>query len=225
VSDLLFVGLPYAAFAVFVAGLIVRFRHGVTVTSQSSQILESRLLLWGTIPFHLGIFVLVAGHVLPLLFPQTWRQLVAQETQLIVVESLGMAAALLCLFGLVMLLVRRLFSDAVRSTSRVADVVVLAVLIGQVLMGLAVATMHRWGAVWAVGTVVPYLRSLIAFRPDLTFVAGLPRVMQWHLAGAWIVLALIPFTRLVHIFTFPITYLGRRPQKVVWTTRARRSEA
>ena len=69
------------------------------------------------------------------------------------------------------------------------------------------------------GTTVPYLRSLVTFSPDPSFVAGVPQLVMWHLAGAWIVLALLPFTRLIHIFTLPLGYLVRPPQKVVWATR------
>ena len=217
--SLLFVALPYTSVAVFVIGLILRFRSPMTITSQSSQILESRWLVWGTVPFHLGIAILFAGHLIPLLLPDAWRAFVSNRTALVVVESIGAASAILCLIGLAVLFVRRVASGPVRAGSSPADVLVLAILIAQVALGLAVATQHRWGAIWSVGTVVPYLRSLIVFRPDPAFVATLPGVMAFHLAGAWIVLALLPLTRLVHMLTFPLQYLWRRPQKVVWMTR------
>ncbi len=70
----------------------------------------------------------------------------------------------------------------------------------------------------AMSMTVPYLRSLLMLRPDPTLVAGVSKLMTWYLAGAWIVLALLPFTRLVHMFAFPLGYLGRAPQKVMWVT-------
>jgi nitrate reductase gamma subunit len=88
-----------------------------------------------------------------------------------------------------------------------------------VALGLSIAVLHRWGAVWSVGTTVPYLQSLVALRPDPAFVMGVPRLMMFHLAGAWIVLALVPFTRLIHMLTLPVGYLLRPPQKVVWASR------
>jgi nitrate reductase gamma subunit len=217
--NIIFIGMPYAALAVFTAGLILRFRSQGTISSQSSQILESGWLLWGTIPFHIGITVLFLGHLIPLLIPDSWRAFVAHRAALLIVEGTGIAAAVLCLIGLTVLLVRRVGSGPVRAGSRAADVVVLAVLIGQVATGLGVATMHRWGAVWSTGTTVPYLRSLAGLRPDAAFVTGVPGVVMWHIAGAWIVLALLPFTRLVHMLTFPFPYLYRPPQKVLWSTR------
>ena len=221
-NALMLVALPYAAFFVCVVGVIWRFRGGATISSQSSQILESRWLLWGTVPFHLGVGILLLGHLVPLLVPDVWRVIVSDRSALIAAESIGAAAAILCLAGLVVLLIRRVTSSAVRAGSTAADVIVLAVLIAQVTLGLVVATMHRWGAVWSIGTVVPYLRSLMTFRPEPAFVAGVPFVMTLHLAGAWLVLALLPFTRLIHMFTLPLGYLRRPPQRVVWAADSRR---
>ena len=217
--NVVWIGMPYAALAIFIAGVIVRFRSQTTISSQSSQLLESRWLLFGTIPFHTGIAILFFGHLIPLLIPASWRALVSHRAALLIVEGTGIAAAILCLVGLTLLLVRRLVSAPVRAGSKPADVVVLVILIAQVATGLAVATMHRWGAVWSTGTTVPYLRSLLAFRPEPAFVSGIPNVVIAHLAGAWVVLALLPFTRLVHMLTFPFRYLYRPPQKVVWVTR------
>ena len=215
--SLLFVALPYAAVAICIAGVIWRFRSEATISSQSSQILESRVLAWGSIPFHTGVFALFLFHLIPLLIPNAWRSFVSAN--LIAVESSALAAALLCLFGLIVLLVRRIGSSAVRAGSRSTDILILVLLIAQAATGIAVATMHRWGAVWWLGTTVPYLRSLIAFRPEPAYVAGIPKLVMWHLAGAWVILALLPFTRLIHMLTIPLAYLRRPPQKVVWMAR------
>lgn len=219
VQGLLLTGLPYAAFVVFVAGMIWRYRSRYTISSLSSQILESRWLAWGAVPFHLGIAILFVGHLIPVLVPNAWQLLVSRRAALLTVETIGMGAAVLCLMGLVLLLIRRIAVSSVRRASTVADVFVLAVLIAQVALGLSVATLHRWGSVWSATTTTPYLWSLVTLRPDAALVAGIPTLVALHLAGAWIVLALIPFTRLVHLFTFPIEYLGRPPQRVVWGTR------
>jgi nitrate reductase gamma subunit len=217
--NILTIAAPYAAVAMFLGGTIWRFRNESSISARSSQMLEGGALAWGTVPFHFGIVVLFFFHLLPLLIPDTWRTIVSSRIGLRTVESVGLAAALLCLAGLFVLLVRRVSSSAVRAGSGAADVLVLAILVVQVTSGIAVATMHRWGAVWSLGTTVPYLRSLVMFRPDPSFIAGIPPAMLWHLAGAWIVLALLPFTRLIHMLTLPLGYLTRPPQKVVWTTR------
>lgn len=218
---MLMIGLPYAAIAVFIAGVIWRYRNPLPITARSSQMLESRWLAFGAVPFHAGVVTLFLGHVIPLLIPTQWQALVSNRSALLVVETLGSAAALLCLIGLVILFVRRI---ALRTPSPLLDFIVLAVLIAQVALGLGVATMHRWGAIWSALTTTPYLWSIFTLQPDASLVAGMPLLVTLHIAGAWIVLALVPFTRLVHMFALPLRYLTRPPQKVVWSTpSARRS--
>lgn len=221
-ESLLLAGLPYAAIVAFIVGMIWRGRSRFTVSSLSSQIFESRFLPWGSVPLHAGLFILFIGHLVPFLFPGTWLQLVSNGTTLLAVEAIGAAAAMLCLFGLVVLLVRRLASPAVRAGSTLVDFTVLVLLIAQVAIGLSLATMHRWGAVWSVGTTTPYLWSVLTFRPVPDHVAGAPLLLTLHLAGAWLVLALIPFSRLVHLFSVPLEYLMRRPQRVIWNREPRR---
>lgn len=216
-QNLVLVGLPYASMVVFVAGLVWRYRSRMTISSLSSQILESRWLAWGSVPFHLGIVLLVLGHLAPVLMPGRWRLLVSNRSALLTVETIGATAGILTLVGLIILFVRRISSGAVRAGSTIADVVVLTILIAQVAAGLGVAMTYRWGSVWSIGTTTPYLRSLVLLQPDPALVAGVPTLMALHLAGAWIVLALIPFTRLVHMFSIPLGYVARPPQKVVWT--------
>jgi nitrate reductase gamma subunit len=213
---ILHVALPYAAIVVFIAGLVWRYRSRATISSLSSQILESRWLVWGSVPFHLGIVLLALGHLFPFLFPAAWQSLVSNRNALLAIETLGTGAAILCLAGLIVLFVRRLTSASVRASSTIPDAVVLAVLIAQVALGLGVALLYRWGAVWSVRTTTPYLWSVLTFRPDPSLVDALPLLVTLHLTGAWIVLALIPFTRLVHMFSLPLGALVRRPQKVVW---------
>jgi nitrate reductase gamma subunit len=163
-----------------------------------------------------GVVTLFVGHLVPLPIPSQWQAVFAHRWALLTFETIGSAAAILCLAGLLVLLVRR---TALRPRSAPLDFVVLAILIAQVALGLAAATLHRWGAVWSVGTTTPYLRSIVTLRPDPSLVAGVPLLVTLHLTGAWIVLALIPFTRLVHIFALPLQYLTRPPQKVVWARR------
>jgi nitrate reductase gamma subunit len=220
--NVLLIGVPYASMVVFVAGLIWRYRSRFTISSLSSQVLESRWLVWGSIPFHLGIVLLFLGHLIPLIAPAWWQTFVSNRTALLAVESIGSATAMLCLIGLVALFIRRVSASKVRASSTFVDVLVLAILISQIALGLAVATTNRWGAIWSVSTTTPYLWSVVTLRPDPALVAGVKPLMLYHLTGAWIVLALIPFTRLVHMMALPLGYLVRPPQKVVWLTARRK---
>jgi nitrate reductase gamma subunit len=222
-QSLLFVALPYAAIAVFIAGVIWRYRKPFSISSLSSQMIESRWLVWGTIPFHVGIFILVIGHLLPVLIPGAWQAMLSNRSTLLVVEGVGIAAAVLTIVGLGVLLLRRGLTPSVRGRTTAVDWIVLLMLLAQAGLGLEVALTQRWGAIWSTTTTTPYLWSLLMLRPDPALVNGLPLQMVLHLSGAWLLLALLPFSRLIHMFAVPFGYLGRPFQKVVWF-RARRGE-
>lgn len=222
----LFVGLPYLAFVVLVAGSVYRYRaNPFSYSALSSQFLESRGLPWGTIPWHAGILILLVGHVIPVLAPGAWQALVSFPPFLIAVEALGVAAAVLAIVGLFVLMVRRVTTARLQQISSSFDVIVLLLLLAQLGTGLGVALLHRWGAQWSVGTTTPYLWSLVTLRPDLDLVRGLPPLMKVHLVGAWIVFMLVPFTRLVHMFSIPLAYLTRPMQRVLWVNPRRLEHA
>ena len=183
----LFAALPYLALAALVFGSIYRYRaRRFTYSALSSQFLESRALLWGTVPFHIGILVLFVGHLVPFVAPRLWRDLTAHRGFLLTVEAVGIAAAVLAAAGLTVLLLRRVTAHKLQGVSTVVDLLVVLLLLLQVMVGLGVAVSHRWGAVWSVGTTTPYLWSLLALRPDVAYVAALPPLAKLHLVGAWV---------------------------------------
>jgi nitrate reductase gamma subunit len=219
---LLLIALPYVAIAVLVGGSIWRYRTArYSYSALSSQVLESRQLRWGSLLWHLAILVLFAGHLVVFLAPDLWSSLVAHPAFLLTVESIGVAASLLAIAGLMALIARRVFSSKLQRVTSVVDLAVLGLLLGQIAVGLGVALTHRWGSRWAGGTLAPYLWGVLTLRPDPTFVAGMPVLVKLHLLGAWLVVLAIPFTRLVHMFSLPLGYLTRPPQKIVWATRRR----
>lgn len=222
----LFVALPYLALALLVLGSIHRYRtRRFTYSALSSQFLEGRSLKWGTLPFHAGILVLFVGHLLPFLVPGLWRELTSYRAFLLTVETVGVAAAVLTVVGLSILFLRRITVRKLQEVSTVVDLLVVLLLLLQVMVGLGVAVMHRWGAAWSVGTTTPYLWSLLTLRPDVAYVAALPPLAKLHLVGAWTLFLLVPFSRLVHVFSLPLSYLVRPPQRVVWATYRRLEEA
>lgn len=228
IESFLLVGLPYVAVVGCIAGSIWRYRTArFSYSALSSQFLEDKTLLAGSMPWHLGIFVVLAGHAVALLLPRVWAGLVSNLTFLWTVEAVGLAASTLALIGLFVLLVRRLTSGRVQAVTTPIDLAVLALLIAQVVIGILVASVHRHGAAWSTGTLAPYLWSLLTLRPDPALVQDLPPLVQGHLALAWTLVLLVPFSRLVHVFSIPITYLWRAPQLVLWSNprRFQRAEA
>lgn len=225
-DNFLLIGLPYAALCVCIAGTVYRFRtRGFSVSSLSSQFLEEKQLAYGSAPWHIGVLVLVVGHALALLMPGLWSMLVSNRAFLIGVEVIGVAAAVLALFGLAILAIRRLTDGRVQAVTTTLDLVVLAILAVQVLLGLMTAVMYPWGASWAPGTVAPYLWSLLRLQPEAAYVADMPGVMLAHLSFGWALIALIPFSRLIHVLTVPVAYLFRAPQVVIWNNARRFADA
>lgn len=213
----LFVGLPYLSIFVLVAGSIYRYRtNPFSYSALSSQFLESRILLWGSVPWHFGIGILFLGHLAVFFFPHWWQARAANPLFLLAVESAGIMASLLAVIGLFLMILRRVKSARLRVVTTKMDFVILSLFLFQVVLGLLVATRHQWGAVWSTETTTPYLWSLVTFRPDIAFVDTMPFVLRCHLVGAWILFLLIPFSRLIHLFSIPVRFFFRPPQKVVW---------
>ena len=68
--NFLFVVYPYICLAVFLMGSLARFdRDQYTWKSDSSQLLRSGQLRWGSNLFHIGILFLLFGHTVGLLTP------------------------------------------------------------------------------------------------------------------------------------------------------------
>lgn len=217
-----FVALPYLALVVMVAGSVYRYAtNRFSYSSLSSQMLESKRLRWGSVPWHVGIIVLFLGHLIPMLVPSLWQSLTANFAFLIAVEAIGLIAAFVAVFGLAVLIFRRLTSGKIQAVTTPADLLVLGLLLVQVLLGIAVATGFRWGAQWSTSTIAPYLWSLFTLQPNIDFIAGLPPTVKVHFILAWFIFLLVPFTRLVHIFSIPLGYAARPFQKVVWANPRR----
>jgi nitrate reductase gamma subunit len=214
---LLFAAVPYVAIALFVAGTIERLSsHPSSLTSRSSQFLENRLHFWAMVPFHYGLLVVLAGHLVAFLMPSAILGWNASLTRLYALETTGLAFGLLAALGLALAILRRTSFPAVRTTTTAFDWIVLVLLFGQILSGVAVAIVDSWGSSWFAGVATPYLWSILRLQPDVAAIGAMPIAVRIHLAGAWLLIGLFPFSRLVHVLNVPMPYLWRRPQVVRW---------
>jgi nitrate reductase gamma subunit len=215
--NLMFVGLPYMAGIVFLVGTIYKFRaKSYKISSLSSQFLETKSLFWGSVPFHVGMMVVFFGHLFALLFPSTLLAWNSYPIRLILLEVTGYIFGLSFLFGIIMLIVRRLTSARVRAVTSWMDIVIELLLLLQVFLGCYIAFKYRWGSSWFASDMSPYLRSLFMFNPDIEAVKAMPAMIQAHVVVAYIILFIFPFTRLVHFLAAPFHYLFRPYQKVMW---------
>lgn len=219
-NQLLFVVLPYVALTLAIVVSVIRWRrHPFTVSALSSQLLESRKLFWGSVSFHWGVTLILLGHLTALMVPRGFELWNGAPLRLYLLEGTGLALGLWTLFGVSVLVYRRLRSSRVRAVTSPMDIVVLGVVLGQVVTGLWIALGYRWGSFWGTSVFVPYIRSLLTFQPRPELVAPLPFVLQAHALLFFVFLALFPFSRLVHIVTLPLGYLARPWQKVTRTRR------
>jgi len=220
IDQLLFGIFPYVAVALAVA--VGAYRYVIdrySWSSHSSQFLESRLLYWGSVPWHYAILLILLAHLLAVLFPGGWGVLLGRPLRLYFLEVTGMALGVCTVIAIVLLMARRLGDDRLAAVTSRVDWLVLWLLLLQVATGVYIAFTLRWGGVWYAHTATPWLRSLVSLQPEVHYMAALPAVVKLHAANAFLLLALLPFSRLVHLLSIPIGYLVRPYQVVSWCRR------
>jgi nitrate reductase gamma subunit len=160
--------------------------------------------------------ILFLGHLTAFLFPRAILAWNGEPVRLLILEVSSFAFALSALFGLVLLIKRRLSTKMVLVVTNKMDLVVYTVLLTQIISGLGVAFFVRWGSSWFSSVLTPYLRSIFSFNPDVAAVSEMPVLIQLHVVSAFLIIAIIPFTRFMHFLVAPIDYAWRKYQIVIW---------
>jgi len=217
-TDMILFGVfPYVAVALMIGVGLYRYCvDRYSWSSQSSQFLESRVLFWGSIPWHYAILVILLAHFLAFLVPSGWAVVVGNPLRLYLLEVTGLALGVSTLIAVSLLIFRRATNARVSAVTTVIDWLVLVALLVQVATGVYIAFTLRWGSVWYLHTATPWLWSLLKLDPQVHYLAALPTVVKLHAFNAFLILALFPFSRLVHVISVPLSYLGRPYQVVVW---------
>lgn len=219
-DTVLFVAFPYVAVTIAILmGIFRYYSDRFSYSSLSSQFLENRTLFWGSVPWHYGVIFVLTAHLLALSFPQWWGDLLSNQIRLYVLEVSGLALALMAVVGLTLLVVRRITNPRAFAVTSIVDWVLLVTLLTQVGLGFWIALVYRWGSDWYLHTAVPWMLSLLVFNPQIQYVTALPWLVKLHMLTGFFIILLFPFTRLVHLVTFPITYLWRPIQVVIWNRR------
>lgn len=211
---------PYIALAICFIGTWVRYdREQYTWKASSSQLLEKKQLRRGSIPFHVGIIGILLGHFVGLLTPApVWYFLgISTPAKQLIAIVLGGVFGLLCLYGLAILINRRLFHARVRASSGAMDITILLLLLAQLLLGLSsifVSLGHLDGQemlrlmTWAQCIVT--LRGFAAAEA----IASVHWIFKAHVFLGMTLFIVFPFSRLVHMLSVPIKYFGRNYQVV-----------
>ena len=219
-----FSAYPYICMVVFLVGSLARFdRDQYTWKSDSSQLLRTGTLRWGSNLFHVGILFLFFGHFFGLLTPHSVYEpfISASHKQLLAVIS-GGTAGFLCFVGLSLLIWRRMFDPRIRLTSHRTDLAILIILWVQLSLGLATLPLslsHLDGIVMLL--LADWAQRVFTFRVGgAEGLIGLAWPFKVHLVLGMTIFLLFPFSRLVHVWSgfAAVAYLFR-PYQVVRSRR------
>ncbi len=209
---------PYIALAVFFIGSWLRFDRAMfTWRTGSSQLLSDKGMRWGSNLFHIGVLAILGGHLVGLLTPHALYEpfLTAPQKQLLAMVA-GGVFGVVCLVGISILTVRRLFNPRVKATGTFGDTAILLLLFVQLLLGLysiVESTHHMDGGVMMM--LAEWAQRIVTFRGGAAeLVAPVGWVYKAHIFLGMTLFLLTPFTRLVHVWSIPMSYLWR-PYQVV----------
>ena len=218
--NFLFVVYPYICLAVFLMGSLARFdRDQYTWKSDSSQLLRSGQLRWGSNLFHINILFLLFGHTVGLLTPHFMYEwlITAPQKQMLAIIS-GGVAGIVCFIGLTLLLHRRITDPRIRRTSHRTDLAILIILWVQLVLGLATlpaSFSHRADAS-AMLVLADWAQRIVTFRPEASGLVTLDWPFKVHMVLGMTIFLLFPFSRLVHVWSglASVAYLARPYQLV-----------
>jgi nitrate reductase gamma subunit len=218
-NEFLFGIYPYIAVLVMILGCIIRYdQNPYSWKADSSQLLRSRGMRWGSNLFHVGIILLFFGHLVGLLTPESVYHLVmtAAEKQLMAMVAGGIFG-IMCFVGLTILLHRRLTDPRIRATSKFADILILVVLYLQLILGLGTipaSAQHPDGS--SMIALANWAQHIVTFRGGAAdFVMEEAFVFKAHIFLGLTIFLIFPFTRLVHVFSAPVKYILRPGYQIV----------
>jgi nitrate reductase gamma subunit len=217
-NQLAFQIYPYIVIGVFFIGSWARFDRAMyTWRTGSSQMLSGSGMRWGSNLFHVGILMVLGGHLVGLLTPHwVYSAFLSAPQKQVLAMVVGGVFGGLCLIGLLILLTRRLTNPRVRATGTTSDTVVLVLLLAQLLLGLgtiAVSAGHPDGSVMM--ALAEWAQHVVTFRWGAAeLIADVSWVYKLHLFLGMTLFLIAPFTRLVHVWSIPFSYLWR-PYQIV----------
>ena len=221
-SDVILVGFPYVAIALAILVGIYRYNTDrFSYSSFSSQLLENQKLFWGSALWHYAIVLILLAHFIAFLIPPLWGAILGSKTLLYFLETVGLVLSLVGFIALGWLMMRRFTTRRIYVVTTRMDWVLISLLLVQMAFGFIIALTYRWGGEWFVHSTAPWLWSLVTFNPKPEYVSALPGLIQFHFFLGFLIIALFPFSRLVHLVAFPIGYLWRPYQRVIWNRAPR----
>ncbi|WP_080682948.1 respiratory nitrate reductase subunit gamma [Paenibacillus polymyxa] len=213
-EQFLWVIFPYMCVIVFIVGHIFRYRNDqFNWTAKSSEFIEKKQLMIGSLLFHLGIIPVIMGHVSGLGIPKTWMHALGVNDHLYHIGAVyvGGIFGVMTFLGMLILTSRRFTIRNVRRLSTASDLIVNVLLLAIVCMGMFATLVTN-----AVQpefdyreTISIWFRGLFIFRVDPTLMRDVPMSFRLHILMGFAIFAFWPFTRLVHVWSVPLNYVRR----------------
>lgn len=204
-NQFLFGYYPYICLTVFFLGSLIRFdRDQYTWKSDSSQLLRSGQLRWGSNLFHVGVLFLLGGHTVGLLTPHfMYEPFISAGNKQIMAMVSGGFFGVLGFIGVSILLHRRLSDDRIRLNSKTSDIMMLVLLWLQLALGLAtvpLSAQHLDGSMMM--KLAEWAQRILTFRGGaVELLADAGFIFKTHMFLGMTIFLLFPFTRLVHIWS------------------------
>ncbi|GGB08433.1 respiratory nitrate reductase subunit gamma [Macrococcus hajekii] len=213
-DQFIWVIFPYACIAIFIIGHLFRFKYDqFSWTAKSSEFIEKKSLMWGSLLFHLGIIPVILGHVVGLGIPANWLRAIGVSDHLYHIGAVyvGSIFGIVTLIGMLLLTARRITNENVRKLSSLSDILVNILLLFIVFIGCysTIVTNASLPHFDYRQTISVWFRGLLALRPEASYMIDVPWAFKLHVLTGFLIFALWPFTRLVHVWSVPVNYVGR----------------
>ncbi|MCM3698863.1 respiratory nitrate reductase subunit gamma [Paenibacillus macerans] len=214
INQFIWVIFPYLCMATFVVGHIFRYRYDqFNWTAKSSEFIEKKQLMIGSLLFHVGIIPVIMGHIAGLGIPKSWMNAIGVNDHLYHIGAMyvGGLFGVFTLAGMLLLTARRLTTKTVRRLSSTSDMIVNLLLLFIVFMGMfsTLVTNKVQPEFDYRDTISIWFRNLVIFRPEASYMVDVPVSFQIHILAGFLIFALWPFTRLVHVWSVPLNYVRR----------------
>lgn len=214
IDQFLWVIFPYICIAVFIVGHVFRYRTDqFSWTAKSSEFIEKKQLMIGSLLFHIGIIPVIMGHISGLAIPKSWLQAVGVSDHLYHIGAIyiGGFFGFVTLAGMIILTSRRFTKSTVRKLSSTSDLIVNVILLFIVFMGMyATLVTNAVQPDFDYRTSISvWFRNLFILQPDASYMLNVPMSFKIHVVTGFLIFALWPFTRLVHVWSVPLNYVGR----------------
>ena len=210
---------PYIALVVAILGTWARFDLSqYSWKAHSSQMLRKKNMRLASNLFHVGIIVVLLGHLFGMLTPHfIYETFISAAQKQILAVVVGGIAGMVCWVGMVMLMWRRFTDDRISNTSSFSDKLVLVLLFIQLNLGLiSIFTSMKHLDGLTMMNLAGWAQDITILRPwqAAARIEQASLIYQLHMALGITLIMIFPFTRLIHIISAPVWYLGRRYQIV-----------